>query len=92
MNRRVALSSLVLGLVLLSGCSSNKPKAEAIMFWDLPQPVQKTFGERFPRAKLDTVERLTWKDGVTWYRLSFTFRGATREILLTAEGETPAAK
>lgn len=85
------LAAMMINLAV-SGCSSGKPTTQEILFWDLPQPVQNTVGQRFPRAHMETVERLTWKDGVTWYRISFTYRGASRTILLTPEGETPETK
>lgn len=89
MKRHIGMGMAVLGLLVLAGCSSSKPTAEELMFFDLPQPVQKTVGEHFPRARMESIERLTWKDGVTWYRITLTYHGATRTILLTPEGETP---
>lgn len=88
--KRVAISVMtVFVMIAAAGCSSSKPVAKEVMFLDLPEPVQKTFGERFPRAKLESIQKLTWKDGVTWYQFEFTNMGASRKIFLTQDGQTP---
>jgi len=83
---------MLTGCLAICSCASDGAKREDVMFWDLPAPVQKTFGERFPGAHLDYIQRLTWKDGIVWYELSFTFHEASRKILLTSEGQTPDKK
>lgn len=90
MNRHLPLILMAL-LLTVAGCSSSKPKSEDILFWDLPAPVQKYMGDYFAGARISTISRLTWKDGVTWYRIDFTYSGGDRSILMTPEG-TPAPK
>ncbi len=92
MRRIAVLAVLIVMMLSAAGCQSSKPRSEDVMFLELPAPVQNTFGERFPRAKMESIQKLTWKDGVTWYQFNFTVAGASRKVFLTSDGQSPTVE
>ena len=75
--------AVLIGLSLAVTAGRAEPKTREKI--DLPEPVQKTFKAKFPKAEIEKVE-VEEEDGVTVYDIEFTEGDVEKETDITADG------
>lgn len=84
---RTLSTTCCVAILLLIGCSENKPQPQPVSLSDLPQSVQEGFARDFPDVKIQRVERVPKPNGPDFYRLHFIGEnGQQQEILYNPEG------
>lgn len=85
--RTLSVSPCCLAILLLIGCSEDKPQPQPVSLSDLPQSVQQGFARDFPNVKIQSVERVPQKSGANFYRLHYIGQdGKEKDILYNPEG------
>jgi uncharacterized membrane protein YkoI len=95
---RIPLSACILvGLVLMGGCSSSADQGETrndgtteetITYAQLPAKVAQTFEKEFAGAKIGEVTKETYADGTIHYEIEFTKADGTHtDVEFNTDGE-----
>jgi hypothetical protein len=84
--RTFSITSCCLTILLMIGCSENKPQPQPVSLNDLPQSIKEGFARDFPNVQIQSVERIP-KKGVDFYRLHYIGQdGKKKDILYNPEG------